>query len=74
MHDGGIETINDVIDFFYNGGCKNPQKDTLIKRINYSEKDKLDIIEFLYTLTDTTISKNINFIENNKFENSKLDY
>lgn len=44
------------------------------KRINYSEKDKLDIIEFLYTLTDTTISKNINFIENNKFENSKLDY
>lgn len=73
MHDGGIETINDVIDFLQ-WRLQESTKRHFDKRINYSEKDKLDIIEFLYTLTDTTISKNINFIENNKFENSKLDY
>ncbi len=64
MHDGSLATLHDVLDFYSNGGRviengkfkgdgrANPHKSSLISKINLNEQEKLDIIEFLKSLTD----------------------
>ncbi|WP_130536372.1 methanobactin export MATE transporter MbnM [Thiomicrorhabdus indica] len=64
MHDGSIATLEEVLDFYADGGRnitegeyagdgrKNPYKSDLIGLINLSEQDKADLVAFLRTLTD----------------------
>jgi cytochrome c peroxidase len=64
MHDGSIETLEAVLDFYAAGGRhitsgplagdgrKNPNKSSLISQINLTEQDKADLVAFLKTLTD----------------------
>ncbi|MBR7779878.1 methanobactin export MATE transporter MbnM [Undibacterium rugosum] len=73
MHDGSIATLKDVLDFYAAGGRHitsgiyagdgrtNPYKSDLITRINLSEQDKSDLIDFLGTLTDEKFLKNPRF-------------
>lgn len=52
MHNGSIETLEEVITHFASGGSQHLNQDTLVKgfSLNNSEKDAL--IAFLKTLTD----------------------
>jgi cytochrome c peroxidase len=64
MHDGSIETLEAVLDFYAAGGRnittgplagdgrQNPNKSSLIAQIALTEQDKADLVAFLKTLTD----------------------
>lgn len=65
MHDGSIATLEEVLDFYANGGRNittgphagdgrlNPLKSDLITRIELNAQEKADLVAFLKTLTDT---------------------
>lgn len=79
MHDGSINTLSEVLDFYAAGGRnitdgpykgdgrKNPLKSAFIKGFEMSEQDKTDLINFLKTLTDE------NFLTNQAHENPNLN-
>jgi cytochrome c peroxidase len=66
MHDGSMDNLSDVIDFYAAGGRVitsgkykgdgriNPLKSQFIKGFTITIKEKNDLIEFLKTLTDQT--------------------
>lgn len=63
MHDGRLYTLYDVIEH-YTTGIDTMQKnlDPILKRkINISEKQKYELVYFLYTLTDSSFIKNPRF-------------
>lgn len=51
MHDGSIETLEEVIELYNQGGEENPMLDSGIKPLNLSEQEKSDLLEFLKALT-----------------------
>lgn len=67
MHDGSMATINEVIDMYARGGRSimvgenkgdgklNKNKHPLIKGFEITTKEKQDLIEFLTSLTDSSI-------------------
>jgi cytochrome c peroxidase len=79
FHDGSSATLTDVLEVFCNGGrkieqgvnagngIKNPFKHSLIKQLALSQKDKIDLINFLMSLSDAT------FISNPAFQNPFTD-
>jgi cytochrome c peroxidase len=58
MHDGSMQTLEEVIAHFNKGGNNHPNKDTLIKPLNLSEQEKSDLLNFLKSLTDETFLNN----------------
>lgn len=59
MHNGVFKTLEEVVDFYNNGGGKglkiNPPNQTLpFDKLNLTAAEKKDIIAFMKTLTDTT--------------------
>ncbi len=55
MHDGSIETLDQVIDHYARGGQKHKNQSELIQGFTLSSKNKTDLINFLKTLTDTKL-------------------
>jgi cytochrome c peroxidase len=58
MHNGVFKTLEQVVDFYNNGGGKGlkiaPKNQTLpFEKLQLSVVEKHDIIAFLRTLTDT---------------------
>jgi cytochrome c peroxidase len=51
MHDGSLRTLKDVVDFYAGGGNSNPYLDSEIKSIHLSAQDRVDLVEFLKSLT-----------------------
>ncbi|HMW27886.1 MAG TPA: cytochrome-c peroxidase, partial [Ferruginibacter sp.] len=63
MHDGRFQSLNAVLDH-YNSGIitTQPTLDTLLrKRIPIAGRQKADLVYFLHTLTDTSMTKNPRF-------------
>jgi cytochrome c peroxidase len=70
MHDGSIQTLSAVIDFYAAGGRhitagklkgdgrSNPLKSPFIKGFELSVTEKSDLLDFLLTLTDKTFLTN----------------
>ena len=54
MHDGSISTIDEVIDFYSQGGNQNNLQSKIIQPFQLSKSEKNDLIAFLISLTDTT--------------------
>jgi len=59
MHNGVFNTLEQVVDFYNNGGGKGlhiapPNQSLSFDRLNLSKKEKSDIILFMKTLTDTS--------------------
>jgi parallel beta-helix repeat protein len=54
MHNGIFTTLEDVINFYANGGGRDAgvEVDRHINKIDLSDQDKKDLIAFLYALTD----------------------
>jgi cytochrome c peroxidase len=50
MHDGRFGTLTDVVNFYNQGGIKNPFQDPLIIPLDLTENEKRDLIEFLHNL------------------------
>lgn len=51
MHDGSMETLAEVIDYYDTGGHKNPFLDAAIFPLNFTEQEKQDLEAFLRSLT-----------------------
>ena len=62
MHDGRMKTVDDVINHYTNLDTSIINLDvTLRKKISLSDKEKKQLAFFLYTLTDTSFTKNKRF-------------
>lgn len=58
MHDGSLQTLEDVVDHYNSGGKQSPNKNALLHPLGFTESQKSDLIAFLMTLTDSTILTN----------------
>lgn len=69
MHDGSIQTLVDVIDFYAAGGrgkgIKSPLKNAFVKGIEMTEGERQDLLNFLESLTDH------HFVRDNKYAESR---
>ena len=53
MHDGSLGTLEEVIQHYAAGGkLDHPNKSHVLQRLNLTDSDKHDLIEFLKSLTD----------------------
>jgi len=52
MHDGSIGTLEEVIDHYAAGGKQHRNQHPIIRPFILSKREKKDLINFLYTLTD----------------------
>ncbi len=50
MHDGRFPTLMDVVNFYNQGGVKNPFQDPLIIPLDLTGNEKQDLLEFLRSL------------------------
>ena len=51
MHDGSLETLEEVIDLYDRGGEPNPYLDESVKMLNLTAREKAQLIAFLKSLT-----------------------
>ncbi|MCC2642217.1 MAG: ccA1 [Nitrospira sp.] len=51
MHDGAFKTLEEVIDFFDQGGGDNPHLSPYMKPLGLMPEEKADLLEFLKALT-----------------------
>ena len=49
-HDGRFKTLEEVVNFYNQGGVKNPHQDPLIIPLELTEDEKHDLVQFLHTL------------------------
>jgi cytochrome c peroxidase len=53
MHDGSLATLEEVIEHYAAGGkLDHPNKSHILRRLNLTDSDERDLIEFLKSLTD----------------------
>ena len=50
MHDGSLETLGEVIEYYNRGGNRNPQLDTDLRPLNLTETEKRNLVLFLRAL------------------------
>ncbi|MFN4122147.1 MAG: cytochrome-c peroxidase [Flavobacteriales bacterium] len=62
MHDGSLQTLDEVIEHYNSGGQAHSNKSELIRPLNLSEEEKQALKAFLLTLSDE------NFIRNQIFK------
>jgi cytochrome c peroxidase len=53
MHDGSIQTLDEVIEHYMGGGFDHPNKDSRIQPFLITQDEKLALIAFLKSLTDS---------------------
>jgi cytochrome c peroxidase len=53
MHNGVFKTLQEVVDFYDQGGGKGSNKTALLKPLNLSVQDKKDLLAFLDALSMT---------------------
>ncbi|MFT4665017.1 MAG: cytochrome c peroxidase [Polaribacter sp.] len=63
MHDGSLQTLEEVIEHYQSGGKNHPHKNEFIQPLTLSEKEKDDLIQFLKSLTDESFISNPLFTE-----------
>lgn len=54
MHDGRFETLEEVVEHYNSGGHANVNQDILVFPLNLTEDQKVGLVAFMKTLTDTT--------------------
>lgn len=47
MHDGSLKTLEEVVEWYDKGGHPNPDLDPKIKKLNLSQQEKQDLVEFM---------------------------
>ncbi len=56
MHDGRFKTLEEVIDHYASGGHFADNLNPNVRVLNLRKRDKADLIAFLHTLTDKSLS------------------
>ena len=55
MHDGAFKTLEEVVEFFDQGGGKNPNLSPFMKPLGLTQPEKMDLVAFLKALTGEEI-------------------
>jgi cytochrome c peroxidase len=55
MHDGSLATLEDVVEFYSEGGRPNPNLDPQIRPRRFSVEEKRALIAFLKTLSGRVV-------------------
>ena len=55
MHDGSIETLEEIIRHYASGGKNHPNKSELLQGFSITKKEINYLVSFLKSLTDTTV-------------------
>ena len=83
-HDGSAVTLEEVLKNYENGGrkidagllkgngTKNPYKSVLIKGFSLTSQQRKDVINFLLSLSDSSLLKNKNFSNPFQYDETKL--
>ncbi len=58
MHDGSMNSLDEVIAHYENGGANHPNKSELIQGFELSESEQIDLKNFLLMLTDDEFINN----------------
>ena len=53
MHDGSLATLEDVIEFYSDGGRPSPSLDSEIRPLKFTDVEKWSLVAFLGALTGT---------------------
>lgn len=61
MHDGSIETLEEVLDHFNSGGLDHPVKDERVRNLDLTNEEIQSLISFLGALTDNEFIVNSAF-------------
>ena len=56
MHDGGLSSLREVIEFYNQGGGGHALQDSRVHPLNLSEQEKIDLENFLKSLTSNELS------------------
>ena len=51
MHDGSQKTLEEVVEWYSKGGHANPHLSEKIKKLELSDQDKQDLVEYMKALT-----------------------
>jgi len=51
MHNGALDTLEAVIDFYDEGGGDDPNKSPLLEPLGLTPAEKADLLEFIQALT-----------------------
>ncbi len=51
MHDGTVKTLEEVVEWYAKGGHPNPSLSEKIKKLNLTDQDKKDLVEFMQACT-----------------------
>src|SRR5262249_27833758 len=51
MHDGSFAGLEEVVEFYSNGGRQNPYLDPEIRPLNFTHQEKHELVAFLRSLT-----------------------
>ena len=54
MHDGSLETLEDVLEFYNKGGNPNPYLDPAIRPLDLTDREEEDLVDFLKSLSGTS--------------------
>ena len=57
MHDGSIDSLENVVEFYNAGGVPNPLLDPLIKPLGLNAQEKSDLVAFLRSLTGSNVKQ-----------------
>lgn len=52
MHDGSLATLRDVVEHYASGGKNHPNKSIFVRKLDLTEQEKQDLVNFLLTLSD----------------------
>lgn len=52
MHDGSIQTLEEVVEHYSRGGVRHPNKSPIIQPLNLNTQQKEDLVNFIKSLTD----------------------
>ena len=55
MHNGTLGTLMQVVEFYNQGGFKNPLRDPLIRPLGLTKREMKDIVAFLQSLTGDNV-------------------
>ncbi len=59
MHDGSLETLEDVLYHYEQGGSHHPNQSDKVESFKLNDTERRDIIAFLKSLTDTSYLKRL---------------
>lgn len=65
MHNGSIQTLEEVVEHFNLGGVGHPNQSEKVKPLNLTSQEKSDLVAFLKSLTDSAFITNEAFLPPN---------